>query len=94
MRICTDSTERIGRRPLTAPSRSAKRSVGTAACSTARRRAPRSQLGGAVGDACVTALRGRQVRHPRVDRLALPGVDPVERSAVDPAVGLVARHLS
>src|SRR4051812_50104155 len=78
MRISTDSaTERIEAGPLTDSIASAKRSVGTAAwSSTPPSLTAKASCGAApgpaiaLGSACVTGLRGRQVGHARVDRLA------------------------
>src|SRR3954466_11891765 len=101
MRISTDSaTERIDAGPLTDSIASAKRSVGTAAwSSTPPSLTAKASCGAApgpaiaVGSACVTGLRGRQVGHARVDRLVQLRRDARRPRGRRPPVRLVAGHL-
>src|SRR5688572_17470990 len=69
--------------------RSAKRSVGTAACSTGVASSTAKPSRGMAATTLI-ALGGRQVRHPRVDGLARPGAHPCGGPRGAPTVGQVA----
>src|SRR3954452_23317618 len=85
-------TLRVSRAPASTPT--SKRSVGTAVC--ARRPAPwtaNSSCGIEIAVPAIVASGRRDVRHPRVDRLAALRVDPCRALRRRGPVRLVAGHL-